>query len=663
MSLSGAVPANAKYLQGGLPIGLDSKRRTIRLVPQTGTGNYTPVGTNVIRIDIPASIGFLDTQNSYLRFRIKINGDGDSSVDLTKPCFMDKNALSWCDRFEVVSNNGSVLESIHDYNLLVNLLHKATSPDDYRLTTGKMLDNQGSKAERMGNLAHAQGKQYCVGLDASGIFGGNTKYLPCQFIQGALTLEFTLASFADCFVGTHTASVSQGSYTITNVEYIAESISFGQDYNYLFEQQLRQSGIDISFHSYRSHHHSLQSATSQTIQLSQNSKSVKGAYVVIRDTQRYRSDKHESLSAYKSGRLLEYQFDLGGRLFPEFPINMNSAGEASAYANNLNSFNHFRDQNGGSEITRETFCPVNKGTLHTANSTYTNTAECTARFHGYLIANGSTINQQLVDGKDSSGSGKDSLLFSDNMPSGVDNVIMSSTIYFRPSSLFDLRDIRLGDRVKVCFNKAAETDALLQTIANGAGGFTVSNGYGDKETYGNATSGAEGKEGSFLFVVGVGLDVIRKHKAPGNAAYETIRGCVALAMTKDGMHSAGEHTVNAMMAVEPRSTSARAIDKDLASFDTTAYGDGSACYLDRIPDDSNFYIGQSFETHEEHEKMISGTDLTNTTPLHINMKFDTTDKDQGKINAPIKQGDLLTAFLHYDCVLRIEPDGSCVSSM
>ena len=69
--LSGVVPNHAKYTQGGMPIGLDSKRRTIRLVPQTGTGDYTPGGNNMIRIDIPNSIGFLDTQNNYLRFRIK----------------------------------------------------------------------------------------------------------------------------------------------------------------------------------------------------------------------------------------------------------------------------------------------------------------------------------------------------------------------------------------------------------------------------------------------------------------------------------------------------------------------------------------------------------------------------------------------------------------
>ena len=116
-----------------------------------------------------------------------------------------------------------------------------------------------------------------------------------------------------------------------------------------------------------------------------------------------------------------------------------------------------------------------------------------------------------------------------------------------------------------------------------------------------------------------------------------------------------------MMAVEVQGLqNDLGANKALTAYD---YGEDYACFLDRVPDDADFYIGQSFETHEEHEKLISGTDLTNTVPLHINMKFADTNNNTGEVNAPIKQGDLLTAFLHYDAVLRIEPDGSVVSSM
>lgn len=678
--LSGAVPKHAKYVQGGLPVGLDSRRRTIRLIPQTGTGVYTPDGTNVIRIDIPPSLGFLDTQNSYLRFNIKVDRD---MVDVRFPCFMDKNAMSWVDRFEVISNNGSVLESIHDYNLLVNLLHKATSPDDYRLTAGKLLDNQGSRAERMANLANTCGRQYCVGLDASGIFGGNTKYLPCQFIQGALTLEFSLASFNSCFVGRQPMDAngvdtsSSGSYSISNVEYVAECISFGQDYNYLFEQQLRSSGIDISYHSYRSHHHAITGGGETNIQLSQNSKSVKGVYCVIRGKDKIRSPKHESLSNYKSGNLAQYQFDLGGRLFPEFPISLENHGEASCYANNLNSFNQFRDQNSGSEITRSTFSATHNGgsvVIHRTDNSHKHNHLVTKRFHGYMV--GSTNANIDAAGQYTADPGTGSAdPFRKGGPAGP----ISTTFYFRPSNLFDLPDLKLGERVKIKFNNnTLDAAAAINTACNDTG-------YGTK-----------GETDSYLYVVGVGLDVLvrcaLKHDAgAGENGFTTLRGCVALACTRGRSQTLGGELVstfanrpgdddayrkNAYLAEEIRGFSVSRLigggngtDLDLGYLHGLVPGAGdhqhhgylgpAACYIDVIPDDKDFYIGQSFEAHEEHDSLISGTDLTNTVPLHVNMRFDGAD---GK-HEEIAQGDLLTAFIHYDSVLRIEPDGSVVSSM
>ena len=659
MELSGSLPTASTYVKGGLPVALDSKRRTIRLLPMMGNDGYSPSNNNIIRIQLPTSIGFLDTQNSYLRFRIKIN---NTTIDCSKPVFMDTNSMSWCDRFEVVSNNGQVLESIHDYNLLVNLLHKATSPDDYRLTTGKLLDNQGSRAERMGNLANNEGKMYCAGLDASGIFGGNSKYLPFQFMAGPLTLEFTLATFTDCFVGTPLGS-GTGSYSISNVEYIAECLSFGQDFNYIFEQQLRTSGIDISYHTYRSHHQSLQSASDQVVQLAQNSKSVKGAYVIIRDKDTHRSNNHESLSTYKSGRLMEYYFDLGGRLFPENPINVLHNGQATAYANNCNSFNHFRDQQSGSQITRNTF-GVNeggsKGLTVPANSSAfsTDISEVVARYHGWLLGNDKAINNTVLNSDKSKTAVADALFNDDTTSATVDSALMSDALFFKPSNLFDLKDIKIGDRIKISYasNNAPTAEVAFDYIANAGGGYNQAKGYDQHSSDGTKN----GREGSYLFVVGVGLDVMRKYKGAGEAyfSYETIRGCVALAKTKDGVNSKGAFNAGSYMA---NTLSLESKEVGLEARDSYVYGAENSVYLDVVADDSSFYIGQSFETHAEHDRIVSGSDMTSVVPLHINMKFSDTSIN-GNPHAPVKQGDLLTAFIHLDAILRIEPDGSCISS-
>ena len=653
MELSGSLPTASTYVKGGLPVALDSKRRTIRILPMMGNDGYTPTNNNIIRIQLPTSIGFLDTQNSYLRFRIKIN---NTNVDCTCPCFMDTNSMSWCDRFEVVSNNGQVLESIHDYNLLVNLLHKATSPDDYRLTTGKLLDNQGSRAERMGNLANNEGKMYCAGLDASGIFGGNSKYLPFQFLAGPLTLEFTLATFTDCFVGKG-MNGGQGSYTISNVEYIAECLSFGQDFNYIFENQLRSSGIDISFHTYRSHHQSLQSANDQVIQLAQNSKSVKGCYVIMRDKATYRSEKHESLSTYKSGRLMEYYFDLGGRLFPENPISVVNNGNAVSFANNCNSFNHFRDQQSGSQITRNTF-GVNEGgskslTVPSQSSAQSqDVSEVVARYHGWLIGNDAAINKSALNYDDSKGAADKVDAEESAVAAGsTDEFIMSDAVYFKPSNLFDMKDLKIGDRIKISYaSSSAITDEVaFNKDANNVGGYNDANGY---QEHGNK----KGREGSYLFVVGVGLDVTRKKKGTHHYKHETIQGCVALAKTKDGIDSDNAFQGGSYLADKLRLTTT-----EVGLDNSFVYGAVNAVYLDVIADDKDFYIGQSFETHAEHDRIVSGSDMTSVVPLHINMKFSDVALG-GNPHAPVKQGDLLTAFIHLDAILRIEPDGSVVSS-
>ena len=57
---------------------------------------------------------------------------------------------------------------------------------------------------------------------------------------------------AECFVFT-AASGQTAEYEIDNVEYVAHSLSFSEDYNARFSQQLRTRGVDMSFDTYRTH--------------------------------------------------------------------------------------------------------------------------------------------------------------------------------------------------------------------------------------------------------------------------------------------------------------------------------------------------------------------------------------------------------------------------
>ena len=74
--MSGMIPAMARYKTGGLPVSVDSLRRQIQLYPENGTSGYEPDINGTIRLQLPSTIGFLDTVNSYLSFRIKVKQNG-----------------------------------------------------------------------------------------------------------------------------------------------------------------------------------------------------------------------------------------------------------------------------------------------------------------------------------------------------------------------------------------------------------------------------------------------------------------------------------------------------------------------------------------------------------------------------------------------------------
>ena len=181
-----ATPSSMMYRSGGKPVAISSTRRIVRVTPEGGTSGYEPDVNPVIRLELSPSLGFVDTHQSYLSFRVKTKGE---TVNHTKECRLDENCMSWVRDFTIYSSTGAVLENLQHYNLLVNLLHKTTCPDDYKQSIGRMIDNQGSRAVRNGAMAHPAGSVYNSGFDASGILGGKSnKMLPCGFFQGPIVI-------------------------------------------------------------------------------------------------------------------------------------------------------------------------------------------------------------------------------------------------------------------------------------------------------------------------------------------------------------------------------------------------------------------------------------------------------------------------------------------
>ena len=105
-----------------------------------------------------------------------------------------------------------------------------------------------------------------------------------------MIIELQLAPFRDCFVGTDASSGTPASYTIADVSYHAQVLTFGEEYNSKMSQQVRSRGVDLSFDTYK-HHETRLIGNSIDTSISQNAASVKGVYHVLRDKDKYRSQE------------------------------------------------------------------------------------------------------------------------------------------------------------------------------------------------------------------------------------------------------------------------------------------------------------------------------------------------------------------------------------
>jgi hypothetical protein len=88
-------------------------------------------------------------------------------------------------------------------------------------------------------------------------------------------------------------------------------------------------------------------------------------------------------------------------------------------------------------------------------------------------------------------------------------------------------------------------------------------------------------------------------------------------------------------------------------------------WVEILPDDDSFFLGCNFETHPESTGLVSGSDLTNATPLHLRLEYTTgTDAAGGSNFFQHRDGnDPFTSFVHIDAVLRLQEDGTVVSSV
>ena len=69
-----------------------------------------------------------------------------------------------------------------------------------------------------------------------------------------------------------------------------------------------------------------------------------------------------------------------------------------------------------------------------------------------------------------------------------------------------------------------------------------------------------------------------------------------------------------------------------------------------------------FESAQESPELISGSNLTGSTPLIVKLNYNNTDNGMTNFHEGRDNSDLFTSFVHIDAVLRITDTGNVISS-
>lgn len=171
------------------------------------------------------------------------------------------------------------------------------------------------------------------------------KYLPLLATKGGIQIELTLedptvflthagVNADDVITDYDPATMGSDSYQIKNVEYVAELIDFGPDFNERFRQMLMQTGgVLLSGSTYRNHTSQIvANAQVHNVSISERSRSIKSIFTILRQKELYQSKKYESISDRTRANVEEYQYRVGSLVYPDHKVKIGKTNAAEAVA-------------------------------------------------------------------------------------------------------------------------------------------------------------------------------------------------------------------------------------------------------------------------------------------------------------------------------------------
>jgi len=315
-----------------------TKRESVTFHP-SGSNVYQPVGgTRVLRIVISDGSGaWLDPETVKLQFDV-INTDTDAAKRL-------RPIAPWCFFKKIrISASGALIEDF-DYARTHEMFHMMKSKElrenDQVEGFEFSIDDTPSDGNYAG-IAGADGKKtVCFSL-LSGLLSCG-KMLPLSYMKGGLTIELELAnSYADALVTAQantlltTANTSE-LWRIENAQIKADILTLDNGFQNSYDSHMLDGGmLAINYMGYITSQQSI-TGTNVTVNLSRQSSHLKGVFVSYFNAagQRHKEANqfYHPMSmvptygaaqveyTYDADYELEFQLQVGGKSFPQMPIN------------------------------------------------------------------------------------------------------------------------------------------------------------------------------------------------------------------------------------------------------------------------------------------------------------------------------------------------------
>ena len=338
-----AIPDVLDYTKV-LPLAIESRARRRTYLASNGQ-QWISDQQNIIRIPIVAS-AFLDTKESYLRFRLTNSCGVDLGLDYG-------GGHSVIDRL-TITQGGRILSDVHNYNRLLSAILLPVQADESNLGARSIKDGMryaNSAVGGAGNIAPATTGEmsgavvntptnandvvlagatytFCIPL-INGLLGtSQDKLVPLQLLGSQpLQIEITLANANDIGVFNGAAAPQPLGYTIDDVRYCASLVEVGPEVDQHLREVQGASGGRLTLPGSDYTHYGANTPPNsvglQSLNIPSRRKSIKSILWAV-ESQTYGAAPLQStfynLSYGGHVNCRSFQLRLGNRNHPETPV-------------------------------------------------------------------------------------------------------------------------------------------------------------------------------------------------------------------------------------------------------------------------------------------------------------------------------------------------------